>query len=87
MEKSKEQTWDEWGEEFGRKMEAKFCGCGSVSKKPGTGGIVLGLLILAWGAVWLGNDLGWWNVEFPFWPVVIILIALAIIFGELKKAF
>ena len=51
------------------------------------GGILLAVFILAWGTVWLGNDLGWWNVQFPFWPVVAIVIGLAILLKELRKGF
>lgn len=49
------------------------------------GGILLAVFILAWGTVWLGNDLGWWNMQFPFWPVVAIVIGLAILLKELRK--
>lgn len=48
------------------------------------GGLLLALFILAWGLVWLGNDLGWWVISFPFWPVVIIMIGLGILFHELR---
>jgi hypothetical protein len=51
------------------------------------GGVVLALFILAWGMVWLGNDLGWWKIDFPFWPVVAIMIGLAILLSELRKVF
>jgi len=47
--------------------------------------MLLALFILTWGSVWLGNDLGWWNVSFPFWPVVVIIIGLGILFHELSK--
>ncbi len=30
------------------------------------GGIVLSVLLLSWGITWLGNDLGWWSIVFPF---------------------
>ncbi len=49
------------------------------------GVIVLGIFILCWGFVWLGNDIGWWNFSFPFWPVIIILTGIVILFNELKK--
>lgn len=51
------------------------------------GGILLAVLILAWGTVWLGNDLGYWNIKFPFWPVIVILIGLAILLHEVRKTF
>lgn len=51
------------------------------------GGIILAAFILAWGIVWLGNDLNWWKIDFPFWPVVAIMIGLAILLGEIRKGF
>lgn len=48
------------------------------------GGLLLALFIIAWGVIWLGNDMGWWRLVFPFWPVVAILIGLGILFHELK---
>lgn len=83
-----EKDWEEWGEQFGRRMEEKFSHC-NWKHKPrfGVGGLIAGLFILAWGITWLGNDLGFWQFDFPFWPVVIILIALAILFSEIRKLF
>jgi len=49
------------------------------------GGVLLALFILSWGVVWLGNDLGWWHLQFPFWPIVVIVIGLAILLNELRK--
>jgi hypothetical protein len=51
------------------------------------GVLALSLFILAWGIVWMGNDLGWWHISFPFWPVVVILIGLVILISELRKTF
>ena len=51
------------------------------------GTILLAILILAWGIVWLGNDSGWWNISFPFWPILVILIALGILLHEVRKGF
>ncbi|ABD39797.1 hypothetical protein Mhun_0019 [Methanospirillum hungatei JF-1] len=49
------------------------------------GVIGLGILIFCWGFVWLGNDIGWWNFSFPFWPVIVILTGIMILLYELKK--
>jgi hypothetical protein len=50
------------------------------------GGILLALFILSWGIVWLGNDLGWWNMSFPFWPVIVIITGIAILLHEVRKS-
>jgi len=49
------------------------------------GVVVFGIFILCWGLVWLGNDMGWWNLSFPFWPVIVILTGIMILLYELKK--
>ena len=49
------------------------------------GGVILALFILSWGIIWLGNDIGWWQLQFPFWPVVVIIIGLGILLSELRK--
>lgn len=48
--------------------------------------IVIALFVLSWGIVWLGNDLGVWKIDFPFWPVIIILTGITLLLYELKKA-
>lgn len=37
-------------------------------------GIILGLTVTAFGVTWLGNELNWWAINFPIWPIVIIII-------------
>ncbi|WP_181391452.1 LiaF transmembrane domain-containing protein [Methanospirillum stamsii] len=49
------------------------------------GGLVLGIFIISWGIVWLGNDMGYWNVSFPFWPIIVILAGVVILLHGLKK--
>jgi len=87
MDKQNEKKWDE---SFGEHITKEFFGfsCGTHRKqKIGISGLIISLFIFAWGITWLGNDLGWWKFEFPFWPIVIILIAMAILFNEIKKIF
>ena len=79
------KQWEDWGEEFGRKMEAKFCGHPR-KKELSVFGLVFSLLVLAWGVVWLGNDLGWWEFSFPFWPVLVVLIGLGALDSTIKNA-
>jgi len=50
------------------------------------GAFILGLFILCWGIVWLGNDIGWWSFSFPFWPIIVILTGITILLYELKKS-
>jgi hypothetical protein len=88
----KEDEWEEfgkrmedWGESFGKEMEAKFS-CSNKGQGCNVTGIVIGLLIISWGVVWLGNELGFWELSFPFWPIIVILIGLAILLGTIKGA-
>jgi len=50
-----------------------------------TGAIAFGLFILLWGVTWLGNDMGWWDMNFPFWPVLVIAFAIGMLYKALKK--
>jgi len=70
----------EINEEYFRSWCGAACG-------PGIWTTVLGVLFLAWGVTWLGNSLGWWNYDFPFWPVVLILIGLGIIVKAFMKRY
>jgi len=49
------------------------------------GGLVLGIFIISWGIVWLGNDMGLWNISFPFWPIIVILAGFVILLHGLKN--
>jgi hypothetical protein len=55
--------------------------------KIGIAAVVIALFIIAWGVVWLGNDMKWWDIPFPIWPVALILLGLAILFGQIRKLF
>ncbi|QXO96007.1 hypothetical protein KSK55_06465 [Methanospirillum purgamenti] len=65
-------------------MEA--CSMMNYFRNVSIGVIVIGLFILSWGIVWLGNDLGFWHFTFPFWPVIVILTGITILLYELKKS-
>ena len=47
------------------------------------GWLMICLLLLSWGVVWLGNDLGWWQMPFPIVPILIIIIALSMIVNQI----
>lgn len=51
------------------------------------GVIAFAIFILAWGLIWMGNDLGWWEIKFPFWPVIVVIIGLVILLSEIRKSF
>lgn len=48
-------------------------------------GALIGILLLITGIFWLGNDLSWWNVNFPFWPLIVIVLGVLIILKHFKK--
>lgn len=50
------------------------------------GMLIIGIFIISWGIVWLGNEMGWWNIVFPFWPFVVILVGVAILIHELRRS-
>ncbi|MGI6589971.1 MAG: hypothetical protein ACOX1V_04915 [Candidatus Iainarchaeum sp.] len=47
------------------------------------GTLMISLLILSWGVVWLGNDLGWWQMTFPIIPIVLIILGLSLLVNQL----
>ena len=92
-----DESWDEWGDRFGKKMEhwaegfccemeGRFEKPSKMKRKLDIGGAIFALFLLSWGVTWFGNSLGYWQVEFPFWPVAIILIAVGILVSVVKKA-
>ena len=82
------ETWENWGEKLGKRIEAKFT---APTKRHGhnisVAAIVIAIFFLVWGIISLGNELRWWNTPFPFWSVIIILISLAIFLSIIKNAF
>ena len=68
-----------------KKEEWCFWPWRSVGYRLDMGAVLISLFILAWGVTWLGNEVGWWKVIFPFWPLVLIMLALAMLFSAAKK--
>ncbi|MCX6801083.1 MAG: hypothetical protein NTZ73_02750 [Candidatus Diapherotrites archaeon] len=52
-----------------------------------TGGLLFGLFLVAWGTIWMGNDLGWWSISFPVAPAAILFIGLMVVIGAIRKFF
>lgn len=48
---------------------------------------MIGLIILVSSGIWLGKELGWWQFDFPFWPVIFIWVGLAILISAIRKFF
>ena len=46
---------------------------------------VLGTLLLIFGVVWLVNEVGYANINLPWLPVILIVIAIAMIFNRWRK--
>jgi len=46
----------------------------------------IGAIVLVSAFIWLGKEIGWWDFEFPFWPVIFIWIGIAIILSAIRKA-
>lgn len=71
--------WEEWGEDFGRRMEKAFSSPRKIKRRLSIGALLFGLFLLSWGIIWLGNDLGYWEIPFPVWPVLIILVSIGML--------
>jgi len=46
---------------------------------------VIGTIILVSAFTWLGTESGWWEIEFPFWPVMFLWIGIAVIISAIRK--
>ncbi len=46
---------------------------------------ILAAFVLAGGIIWLGNDLGWWQIALPFWPIAVIFVGLVILISAIRK--
>ena len=71
----KAEEWKKWEKE-----------CGKKEKNDAAGGIIFGLIVLALGLLWMGNEAGWWAINLPFWPLVVVIIGIFILFGSIKGA-
>ncbi|UCE15363.1 MAG: hypothetical protein JSV12_05655 [Candidatus Bathyarchaeota archaeon] len=46
---------------------------------------VIGIIILVSAFIWLGKESGWWEFEFPFWPVMFVWIGIAVTIEAVRK--
>jgi len=45
----------------------------------------LAVILLAVGVIWLLNELKVFDFELPWWPIILIIIALGMIYNRFKK--
>lgn len=53
----------------------------------GYGKLLFGIFILAIGVSWLGHDMGWWTFTLPWFPLAVVLVGLAILFGWARREY
>jgi len=51
------------------------------------GWLMISLMVLAWGVIWLGNDLKWWDINFPLIPVIVVIIGLSMLINQILAVF
>jgi hypothetical protein len=78
---------EEKGEEFGKRMESKAKKFQERMEKKGHHGhnLFWGIVLIAMGFVWLGNNLDWFDYDIPWVPVVMIALGLFIIIRNWEK--
>jgi hypothetical protein len=48
-------------------------------------GLVFGMLIVAWGIIEIGNNLGYWKLTLPLFPAIAVAFGLSIVLSEIRK--
>lgn len=43
----------------------------------------VGAILLIIGCLWLAKDLGWITVKIPFWPILLIVLGLAMVYKKI----
>ncbi|MFA5125478.1 MAG: hypothetical protein WC462_00560 [archaeon] len=51
------------------------------------GWLMISLMVLAWGVIWLGNDLKLWDINFPLIPVIVVIIGLSMLINQILAVF
>ncbi|MFA5931322.1 MAG: hypothetical protein WC821_03340 [archaeon] len=51
------------------------------------GWLMISLMVVAWGIIWLGNDLKWWDINFPLIPVIVVIIGLSMLVNQILAIF
>jgi len=46
---------------------------------------ILAVILLIFALVWLFSDLGYWKINLPWIPVILIIIAIGMIFNRFNK--
>lgn len=46
---------------------------------------VLAVILLIFALAWLFNDLGYFNINLPWLPVILIVIAIGLIFNRFSR--
>jgi len=48
-------------------------------------GIVIGVIILLWGAFWFAQQVGWITRAPEIWPLIVIILGLLLVLGALYR--
>ena len=82
--KSVEKEMEREAERFGKKME-KLAEEGGCCRDDGAGSIAVGVILMALGLFFFGNEVGWWAYELPVWPTILMAVGLIIVVTSVLK--
>ena len=75
---------EEIGRSVGDRIEEKLAQVSRRKRGHKHNGLFWGLAFIAAGFIWLGNRVGWFDLDIPFWPAALIVIGLYIIYTARK---
>lgn len=79
-----EKEMEREAERFGRKME-KLAEEGECCHEDGAGSIAVGLILIALGLFFFGNEVGWWAYDLPIWPTILMAVGIIIAVTSVLK--
>ncbi len=74
------------------KKDAGFCGCFGGKddtpegrRKDAGFRVLVGVVVTLMASNWLGNEVGWWELSLPFWPIMALVMGVGILLSAVRS--